>query len=42
MSGGKTPHVHTRSHCFWTFEIRSAIPSDFKISGDASSIANGS
>jgi len=29
-------------HCFWTLEIRSAMPSVFKTCGEASSIANGS
>ena len=28
--------LNIHSYCFWTLEIRLAIPSDFKISGDAS------
>jgi len=35
------PERTLRCHCFWTFEIRSSRPSVFKISGEASSVANG-
>jgi hypothetical protein len=33
---------YRQNHCFCIFEIRSAMPSVFKISGEASSIASGS
>jgi hypothetical protein len=33
---------YCQHYCFWIFEIRSATPSVFRISGDASSTATGS